>query len=213
MFLRKPPVEDPLRIEQFKAAIASLSWKPPDYRGSVEVLFNEVSVLVEAEIRYYYSRRCSSRRISKICRFLAWLAGAVGISVTLLAPIWDTGAPKSFLSWGYFAFGLAGVILLFDSLFAGTQAHHRYTATQLKLEHIYAAFCLRWERSLVDLDANSTAETVRSLMDEARALIEAVHEALATETQDWKKDVEDSLSQLKGRFSAGSDAKGCSRAV
>lgn len=204
MFSRKPPIEDPARIARFRDAIAVLVWEPATYRDSVNVLFKELSDLAYAEIRYYYSRRSSSRRLSWWCRALAWLAGAVGIVVPLLHPILGDGAPESFLSWGYLAFGFAGVVLLLNTLFAGSQAHHRYTKTQLELEHLYEAFSLRWHRCLVDLDANPTADAVGSLIDEARAFVESFHETLATETVEWKKDVDEGLSEMKGKISGGS---------
>lgn len=205
MFFRKPPVEHPERIERFKAAIAVLGWTTAEYRASLNVLFNELSALVQAEIAYYYGRRCTSRRMSKVCRFLAWLLGAAGILVPLVHPILEA-APKAFLSWGYIAFATAGAALLFDSLFAGTTAHQRYTRAQLELEHIYQAFSLRWQRGLVSFDEQSSVAAVQSLIDEGKVLVEAFHQVLADETLAWKKDVDEGLSEMKAKVRSGGES-------
>jgi hypothetical protein len=202
IFERITPVEDPARLRRFTKAIASLQWAPADRRASLEVLFTQLAELAQAEIEYYYGKRTSSRKFSKLCRFAAWLLGTAGILVPLVQPILGSTAPVNFLSWGYAAFGTAGTILLADTVFSGTRAHHRYTSTQLEVEHIYSAFALRWQRGLIEFDASPETDKITALVDETRAFCEAFHKALAAETGDWKKEVDEGLSQLKGKINA-----------
>jgi len=197
MRAKKVPIEDPARIARFRDAIASLEWKPGQYRASLNVIFRELSELAQAEIHYYYLRRNTSRRVSWWCRFFAWTLGAAGILIPLVHPILGESAPKQFLSWGYLAFGIVGLVLLLNNLFGGSQAHHRYTKSQLELEHLYESFSLRWQRGLVEFDQNPSGEKAISLIDEARAFVESLHTVLASETSEWKKNLDDSLSEAK----------------
>ncbi len=108
-----PRVEDPVRIAEFTERIGKLNWGLQDQRASLNSLFVGLSDLAHAEIRYYYSRRVSSRRLSRTFRFLAWLLGTMGLMVPVVRPVL-TGTPDILLSWGYIAFALAGAVLVAD---------------------------------------------------------------------------------------------------
>lgn len=203
MFKKKTRVEDPARIKNFTGALGNLSWTAADYRGSLNKVFEEITDLIQAEIDYYYERRQESRRFSELCRASAWLLATFGLLVPLIYPILGTEVPESFLWWGYAAFGLAGSVLVADSLFAGTQAHHRNTKTQLEIEQIVAAFTMKWEAGLVKLEVTPTEATVVALLNLAEAAINSVHKAMGTETSQWKKDVTEGIGQLKGRINSG----------
>lgn len=200
---KRGPVESPARIVAFTNAIAALDWTPAAYQRSLEVLFRQLSELVQAEIEYYYARRCSSRRVSKTCRLLAWLAGTAGVMIPLVQPALGTSAPAQLLSWGYVAFGAAGAILIFDTVFAGTQAHQRYTATQLELEKIYTIFALEWQARQLDFEARRDNATARALIDRCISFATEMHRALGTETSAWQVTVNEALAELKGKISAG----------
>lgn len=199
----KNPVEHPSRISLFTNATASLSWTPQSYKASLEVLYLELSKLAYAEIEYYYGKRVSSKRISGICRFLAWLLGSIGILVPLLKPVLGEHLPSDFLSWGYVAFGFSGVILLFDSLFSGTQAHQRYTTSQLELEKIYTVFSLEWQACAVKLSAEPTAASAMDLLERAVAFANELHRVLGAETSSWQEAVNKSLEDLKTKITTG----------
>jgi hypothetical protein len=204
MATKKPPIEDPTRIDAFTNAIAGLDWQASAYRASLDVVFKQLSELTQAELRYYYMRRCSSRRVSKACRFLAWFFGTAGILIPLLQPAIGESAPKSLLSWGYVAFGGAGAVLIFDNVFAGTRAHQRYTATQLDIEKIYTIFVLEWQARLLQLHSNSSPQSVLALLDRAIAFSTEFHRAMGAETSEWQETVNKSLTELKGKLNAGS---------
>lgn len=219
MSTKKPPIEDPIRIAAFTDALASLDWAPDAYKASLEVLFRRLSDLTHAEIRYYYSRRCSSRRVSKVCRFLAWVLGTVGILVPLVHPALGAQAPKEILSWGYIAFGAAGAVMICDTVFAGTQAHQRYTATQLELEKIYTVFALDWQARLLKLTSDAQAESALStkdatansaleLVDGAVAFANELHRAMGAETSAWQETVNKGLAELKGKIGSASGGAG-----
>lgn len=201
-----PPIEHPVRILRFREAIAAIEWKPGEVLASLNVLFSELGELAQAEINYYYKQRVTSRRVSWWCRFFAWSLGAVGILVPLLHPILGACAPENFLSWGYLAFGMAGLVLLLNNLFGGSQAHYRYTKTQLALEHLCQSFSLRWQRGLVSHNQSPSAEGAIQLIDEARAFVESLHEVLASETDEWKTDLDKSLSEAKAKLTASSQS-------
>jgi SMODS and SLOG-associating 2TM effector domain 2 len=204
MFAKQAPIEDPSKISKFTAAIVSLKWTHADIRTSLDALFQQISALVQAEIQYYYDRRRSSRRLSQVCRFVAWVLATAGALVPVIHPILGPEAPGTLLWWGYAAFGLAGAVMVADALFAGTQAHHRYTAAQLEIERIYSVFAMKWHAALIKLEAHPTAEAAVAAVELAEAFIASFHKAMGTETAGWKKDVSDGLSQLKGKIDAGS---------
>lgn len=206
MSTKKTPIEDPRRIAEFARAVAALDWKPDAYRSSLDTLFLNVNQLVLAEIQYYYTRRCSSRLISKTCRFLAWVLGTIGILVPLVTPALGQSAPGQLLSWGYVAFGAAGAIMIFDTVFAGTQAHQRYTATQLELEKIFTVFVLDWQARLLKLTKDASTEAAAAtkaaleLVDSAVAYAAEVHRAMGAETSAWQDAVSKGLAELKGKI-------------
>lgn len=199
----KNPVEHPSRISLFTNAIASLPWASQSYKASLDVIFLELSKLAYAEIEYYYGKRVSSRRISGICRFLAWLLGSIGILVPLLKPVFGEHLPSDFLSWGYVAFGFSGVILLFDSLFSGTQAHQRYTTSQLELEKTFTVFSLEWQARTVKLSAEPTAASAIDLLERSVVFVNEIHRVLGVETSSWQEAVNKSLEELKGKITTG----------
>lgn len=206
MAARRVPIEDPGRILRFREAISAIEWKPGSYRGALNVLFAELGKLVQAEIDYYYRQRVTARRVSWWCRFLAWDFGAAGILVPLVQPVLGESAPENFLSWGYLAFGAAGLVLVLNNLFGGTMAHQRYTKSQLELEHLFQAFSMRWQRGLIPLDQEPSAEAAAQLVDEARAFVESFHKVLASETAEWKMNLDDSLSEVKTRLTASNQS-------
>lgn len=199
----KNPIEHPSRISLFTNAIASLAWTNQSYKASVDVLFLELSKLTYAEIQYYYGKRVSSRRVSEICRFLAWLTGSIGILVPLLKPVLGEHSPPEFLSWGYVAFGFSGVILLFDSHFSGTQAHQRYTTSQLELEKIYTVFSLEWQARVVKLSTEPTPASVLALVERAVAFTNELHRVLGAETSSWQEAVNKSIEDLRTTITTG----------
>ncbi len=202
MTTKAPPVEDPVRITRFTAAISQLDWVPTNYKASLDVLFRELGDLTHAEIRYYYSRRTSSRVLSRVCRFLAWALGSFGLLIPLIYPVLGTEAPKTFLSWGYIAFGLAGSVLIADSVFAGTQANQRYVKAQLELEQLYTVFSLEWQALLVKLDS-SKVDTALALIDRAVNYSKAFHSSMGNETSQWQKAMNDAIDELRGKMNPG----------
>jgi hypothetical protein len=203
---RKHPVEDPARIAAFTQAVASLDWASTSFKASFQVLFSCLSELVQAEIRYYYDRRCSSRRLSKVCRFLAWACGTAGLLIPLVQPVLGEEAPEHLLSWGYVAFGAAGAVLIFDAVFAGTQAHQRYTATQIELEKIYTVFALEWQARLLKLAKDNSTDSALELVAGAVAFATEMHRAMGAETSSWQETVNKGLSELKGKINAGGNS-------
>ena len=71
------PIEHPSRIERYRIAVSGLNWKESDRRASLGILFDELSELTYAELRYYYARRVSSRRRSQFLRFVAWVVASI----------------------------------------------------------------------------------------------------------------------------------------
>ena len=193
-------IEDPSRLVAFTDALASLDWKSDSYHLSAEILFRRLSDLMQAEVQYYYERRRQSRMISKACRFIAWLLGTVGILIPLIQSIWEEKPPVQLLPWGYIAFGAAGAALIFDNVFAGTQAHQRYTATQLELEKVYTVFALEWQAQLLKLTTDRSPESALQLVNRAVAFATELHRVMGAETFAWQEAVNKALSELKGKI-------------
>jgi hypothetical protein len=203
MFRSRHRVEDPARIASFIRALAPLDWSAKGYKASLDVLFLELGKLADAEIRYYYGRRVVSRRVSTVCRFLAWLFGSVGILVPLLKPVLGERVPAEFLSWGYVAFGMAGAVLIFDAVFSGTRAHQRCTATQLELEKIHTIFSIEWQARTVKFVAEPTPAAVLDLVERAVAFASELHRVLGTETSAWQEAVNEAMGDIKGKIASG----------
>jgi hypothetical protein len=199
--------EDPSRIAAFAEALKSLAWDEGSYRASLDVLFSQISTLAQCEIQYYYERRSKSRRTSMICRFLAWTASAVGILIPLIHLV-CADAPKTFLSWGYLAFGLVGVVLIFDTLFDGTQAHQRYSQSQLEVEKAYTIFAIEWQALLLGLTTEKGPSAPLKVLDRAVAFASELHRVLGSDTSLWQQTVNKGLTDLSARVGGATAAKG-----
>lgn len=201
----QPRVEDPIRIVQLTERLAALSWKAQEQRESLRVLFECLSNLTHAQIRYYYERRCSSRRFSRSCRIAAWLFGTAGVLVPVVAPVW-TSAPANLLSWGYVAFALAGSALVADTAFAGSAAHQRYTKTQLEIEQLYTLFAIEWQALLAGLDVAPGAERFTAAIRRAVTYCGALHQALGVETAAWQVTM-DKAREALARVASAKEGK------
>jgi hypothetical protein len=198
-------VEDPARIVNLTERLAALSWKAQEQRESLRVLFECLADLTQAEIRYYYDRRVSSRRLSRICRVIAWLFGTAGVMVPVVAPAWP-GAPANLLSLGYIAFALAGSALVADTAFAGSVAHQRYTKTQLALEQLYTVFAIEWQAFVASVDVAPSQERVSAAIGRAVTYCGALHEVLGTETTEWRITM-DKAREALNRLASAKDGK------
>jgi hypothetical protein len=198
-------VEDPARIVHLTERLAALSWKAQEQRESLRVLFECLSDLTHAEIRYYYDRRVSSRRLSRICRILAWLFGTAGVLVPVVATAWPR-APGNLLSLGYIAFALAGSALVADTAFAGSAAHQRYTKTQLALEQLYTLFAIEWQALIASLDISPGPERVAAAIRRAVAYCGALHEVLGAETDEWRTTM-DKAREALNRLASTKEAR------
>ena len=132
----------------------------------------------------------------------------MGILVPLIQPLLGEHAPAQFLSWGYLAFGAAGVVMIFDTVFAGTQAHQRYTSTQLELEKIYTIFSLEWQARLLKLTTDMSSESALELVSRAIAFATELHRAMGAETSAWQENVNKGLAELKGKIGNGAGNPG-----
>lgn len=95
------------------------------------------------------------------------------------------------------------MILLFDSLFSGTQAHQRYTTSQLELEKIYTVFSLEWQARAVKLSAEPTDASALDLLERSVAFANELHRVLGAETSSWQEAVNKSLEDLKTKITTG----------
>jgi len=195
-------------VAAFCGALKELEKLPEDRTAWRKSLFTALTDLSLSELHAYQGRRKSSRRVSKTCRFFAWLLGTVGAAVPLLEPILADHAPQHFLSWGFIALGCAASLLLFDSSFAGTGAHQRYTATLLKLEHLLLVFALEWQKRSLDLGNEPNPAADKELLDHSIAYLNELHQIMGAETASWQEDLTRALTDLKGRVSGGARPTG-----
>ena len=201
--MTKIRTEDPVRIRAFLNSVSQLSWADEASIPSLRALFNSTTALAEAEVRYYFGKRQGSKWISRTIRLFAWLLGGAGILVPLVHPLWGDTAPKAFLSWGYLSFGVAGIVLVADNLFAGSPAHQRYVSAQLNLEKHITVFGIEWQGLLASYEREKKTEQLLALIDKAAMFAKAMHESLSLETMEWQKNVAEALADLKNSASKG----------
>jgi hypothetical protein len=164
-----PRVEDPVRLKMFSDALRILHWDGSERRNSLVVVFDQLSALAHAELRYYYMRRKAASRRAAAFRFMAWLLGTLGVLAPVVNPLFDAPPPK-LLSWGFLAIALAGAFLVADTVFSGTEGHGRYVTTQLKIEGLFTKFALEWQALLVLYDSHHSAiKPSRQQLGRARA--------------------------------------------
>jgi len=197
-----PRVEDPIRIKEFSDALRTLSWDQASRRASLIVVFDQLSSLAHAELRYYYMRRKAASRRAATFRFLAWLLGTVGVLTPVVHPLLES-PPAKFLSWGFLAIALAGACVVADTVFSGTEGHGRYVTTQLKLERLFSKFSLEWQALLVLYDSQPSPESAASLIERAIVYADSFHESLDSETAKWRATMQRVREELaknsKGR--------------
>lgn len=197
-----PRVEDPIRLKEFSDALSALRWEDSARRTSLIAVFDQLSRLAHAELRYYYIRRKAASRRATAFRFMAWLLGTLGVLAPVVNPLFGTPPPK-LLSWGFLAIALAGAFVVADTVFSGTEGHARYVTTQLKLEGLFSKFALEWQALLVLYDDQPTAETAANLIERAIVYANSFHESLNSETAEWQATMQRVREELAKSASAG----------
>jgi hypothetical protein len=197
-----PRVEDPVRLKMFSDALRILHWDGSERRNSLVVVFDQLSALAHAELRYYYIRRKAASRRAAAFRFMAWLLGTLGVLAPVVNPLFDAPPPK-LLSWGFLAIALAGAFLVADTVFSGTEGHGRYVTTQLKIEGLFTKFTLEWQALLVLYDSQPTPESAASLLERAIIYADGFHESLSSETAEWKATMQRVREELAKPTTAG----------
>jgi hypothetical protein len=204
---REPRIEDPIRLQRFHERTSGLSWSVEERGKSLRAAFNALNDLAYAEVRYYFGRRQTSRGVSFICRLLAWAFAAVGLLLPLIRPVWS-GAPDNLLAFGYLAFGIAGSVLVFNSVFIGSEGHRRFVTTQLDVERLLTLFRLDWLRLTLEFEDAPSTQRASTLLARAVTFTEALYAALGTETAQWGKALTEAVADLDKRIQGGSaDAK------
>jgi len=127
---------------------------------------------------------------------------STGILVPLLHPALKSVVSESFLSWGYIAFGAVGVVLIADNVFAGTEAHKRYSKTQFEIERLYTIFALEWQALLSKYDTSPTLELATESIEKGVAYVKAFHSIMGTETSEWHKALDAGVNELRGTAAA-----------
>lgn len=191
-----PRVEDPVRIKLLSEAISSLTWDSQKTRQSLAVVFDQLSILAHAELRYYYMRRKAAGKRATFFRICAWSLGTAGLLIPLAQPLLKD-PPSNLLAWGYLAIATAGAFVVADTVFSGTEGQARYVITQLDLERQYTQFSLEWQALLIAYDSQPSPESAVALIEKAIGYAESFHKALASETAEWKETMAKVKAELK----------------
>lgn len=200
-----PRVEDPARMKELSDALAALVWDQETTPAALKVVFEQLSRLAHAELRYYYMRRKAAARRAGAFRLLAWLLGTIGVLVPVVQPLF-TSLPSTFLNWGYLAIALAGAFVVADSVFSGTEAHSRYVTAQLRIESIFSKFALEWQALRIAYDSQPSSLAATALIERAIAYAGSFHESLGVETAEWKTTMDRVREQLSQQASSKSGA-------
>jgi hypothetical protein len=178
---------------QLALSVASLSWAPGQRLASLTALSAAVRALVAHDVAYYRARQRRSRRLGFCCRLAAVGLGALGALVPLMEQLWgQTACWQARLAWlsgtGQFWLMLAGLALVVDTVWAGTQAHVRYTSTVMALEAGLARWSLDWQRQLAALQgAEPDAGQLEGLLRCAQQMVETHHALQSTEADQWRQ--------------------------
>lgn len=197
-----PRVEDPIRIKLLSDSIGSLSWSAQTTRQALSVIFDQLSKLAHAELRYYYMRRKAAGKRATFFRVCAWVLGTTGLLIPLMHPLITTPSPHM-LAWGYLAIATAGSFVVADTVFAGTEGQARYVITQLDLERQYTQYSLEWQALLIAYDSQPSPQCAVALIEKAISYAESFHRALASETAEWKETMARVKAELKQQSSPG----------
>jgi len=176
--------EDPRRMHQFRERMQHVSWDKSALLDSLSTLFDAVDDLAEAEVRYYYRRRGTRAWLSGLFRLAAWVFGAIGLLVPLLAA---TGEP--FTTWGpygYVSLALAASFLAANALFGGTTGHVRFVSTQLELEKLVTSSRIAWYRYVARVRAmDLTDEEIENGFVLIQAYAQSLYAATIAEAGHW----------------------------
>jgi hypothetical protein len=192
-----------VRIKQFSEIISTLVWDRENSRASLIRVFNELSQLALAELRYYYSRRKAASRRASTFRFFAWLLGVVGVATPIAHPIFPNVSDK-FLNWGYLAVALAGAFVVADKVFSGSEAHARFVAAQLRIEQVYSKFALEWQALLLAYDSEPSPVSAAALLEKAIGYADTFHDSLGAETTEWRSTLKGVREELERQAQAKS---------
>lgn len=185
-YSKREPVEDPVRIANFLAAVKGLDWSSSQHMQSLNVLSEGITALVQAEIQYYYRSRVVRRRVAMAARFGAFVFGTLG----LLCPLLATANPDwaGLAGLGYLLFAAAAACFTGNELFGGTRGHVRAVTTQYRLESLLNTFVVEWSTWLAAHESARTRSADNPL-DGAFALLldllTRTYAAIEQETGEW----------------------------
>lgn len=174
--------EDPVRLRAFREATQELLWDEEHATESLSQLFRAVDDLAEAEVRYYYRRRTTRAWISGISRFVAWVAGTIGLLLPLLTATANPGF-KDLAQYGYVFIAIAASCLAANSLFGGTEGHIRFVNTQLELEKLITKARILWCHYLESQVSDSEGHEAGFLLIQDYAT--ELHTTTISETGRW----------------------------
>ncbi|MDI1256024.1 MAG: SLATT domain-containing protein [Flavobacterium sp.] len=185
-------VESPERIQKFLTAMNSIEWT--DKSAAIKNIHNEVNLLADAEIRYYYTKRVYKRRLTGWLKILMLLFFSISILLPLLK---NTGQfIESIDTWGYVFFAIAGICFTIDKTFTGSSGHMRYVVTQIKLEKLLTSFNLKWQNIYFEMGTHNENESCRLLFASMIEFTDEFYKILNDETQEWKAELTKVLEDL-----------------
>ncbi|WP_031482072.1 SLATT domain-containing protein [Maridesulfovibrio frigidus] len=188
--LKKYFSHDPRHISKFRMGLKEIVWNEDPVSMSITELFNELDLLVEAEIRYYYRR--SKRRAfwSIILRVGMIVCASIGTIIPLMEkpiPLFLASNSYSFFSGNGYAFlAAAAAFYSANQLFGGTTGHVRFTEAHLKLEKLATSSRIKWYKYLgCSKSGDKPENNIRTGFYLINHYAEELYKISLTVTTDW----------------------------
>ncbi|NDY92767.1 SLATT domain-containing protein [Ideonella livida] len=180
--------------------VACLAWAPGQRLASLATLAEAVREVVAGDVAYYRARQCRSKWWSNSCRVAAVGFGALGALQPLITQLWgQSGGPLACLKdTGQLWLMLGGLALVVDTVWAGTQAHGRYTSTVMALEAGMVRWTLAWQGQMAVLaGAEPDGPQTQRLIQSASDFLDAHHALMASEAGQWRGAMQEALAKAK----------------
>jgi hypothetical protein len=178
--------------------VSNVDWDSDGAQESLQKLFVNLVKVLEWQIEIYDWRRRRQIVVSIAARVLAMAALVLGIVFPLIGHV----------SWGYIFIALAGVAVLADRVFVGSEGNARCAMVQRDLQDLLTGFRIRWLQSRFVLSSATLDNS--ALKKPIALLLEVEHDCYAiikAELGLWSASVKSGLDEISNR-GRGSDATG-----
>lgn len=198
-----------------------IHWDKDKPAQSLDSIRQALEAEAENAIAWYYQRKGTQSRWSRVLRFVSILLGGLGVVIPLLATARSHGLNEAtnavtaqleilrFSQWGYILLAIAGISLAVDKLFGFSTCWMRFVDAATKLQSLVVRFRVEWYKEMAASDASGLdKEATGRLFEVLLVFAGKVRGVIESETGEWISEFRTNLTKLEEQTQAQKDALG-----